>query len=60
MDMRTHLLTRLSRAEDTNDGDFWSIVTLRKTWLASEYWVKFSRSSLVVVDTVETKAKSIH
>lgn len=61
MDMGAHFLASLGGAKSANDGHLVSIMLLgRQAQFAVQLRVKFCRSSLIVVDTIQAEAEDVH
>lgn len=60
MNMRAHFLARLCRPEDADDGDFWALGRLRRSYVIAKLRVVYSGRRLVIVDTVQPDAEQVH
>lgn len=60
VDVRAHLLSRLSRSERPDHGDLRRALPLRRPCTASQHRVEICGGRLVVVDAVQTEAERLH
>lgn len=61
MDVGADFLASLGGAKDSNNGDLVCILSLRRqAQFSVQLRVEFRRGSLIVVDTVQAKAKDVH
>jgi hypothetical protein len=60
MDVGAYLLPCLGRSEGSNNGYRRGILALGRCWPATKNRVKLRRYGLIVVDTVQTEAESLH
>jgi hypothetical protein len=60
VDVRAHLLARLSRAKGPDHGDLRRTVALLRAGIAAQDRIEVGRGGLVVVDAVQAEAERVH
>lgn len=60
MYMRADFLASFRGTENPNDRNFWLLVELRWLDISFQLRIKLSRSSLIMIDAIETYSKEVH
>jgi len=60
MNMGTDLLSRFRSSKDTYDRHLRCIFLLRRAMRSEQRWVELSGMRLVMINTIESEAKSLH
>ena len=60
MDMSANFLTRLGSTEDSDYGNFWFFLNLRRLDIVSKDGIELRWGSLVVVYAIQPDPKEVH